>query len=81
MNPVAALIVYILIWWCVFFAVLPTNVRGRWEGEPDGVSGAEPGAPQDPDMKRKIARASLISFAIWLPVCAIIVSGVINFRE
>ncbi len=83
MNPAAAVVIFILIWWCVFFAVLPMGVRGRWEqdGEGDGVVGAEPGAPQDPGLKRKALLTTGVSFGLWIVVCVIIMSGIINFRD
>lgn len=81
MNPVGGVIIYILIWWCVFFAVLPLGVRGRWESEADGVAGADPGAPARPDLKRKAILASIISAGLWIVVAAVIVSGIIDFRD
>lgn len=81
MNPVGALIVYILIWWLVFFATLPRNVKGVWENREDYPPGIEPGAPQDPQMKKKFIRASLIAAMIWVPVMLVIASGIFNFRN
>jgi hypothetical protein len=58
MNPAGAIVIYVLIWWSVFFAVLPWGVRGRWESDDDGVKGADPGAggaaawPQSADHDR-----------------------------
>jgi predicted secreted protein len=81
MNIVGGIIIYLLLWWCVFFAVLPMGVSGRWESEPDGVAGAEPGAPSAPDLKKKFLLTSAIAAGLWVVVAAIIVSGVINFRD
>lgn len=81
MNWLGALIIYVLVWWCVFFAVLPTGVRGRWEDVSDGVEGAEPGAPSDPQMKKKLIRTSWIAAVIWAVLCALILSGVFDFRD
>lgn len=81
MNIAGAIVIYVIVWWVVFFAVLPWGVKGRWESESDGVAGAEPGAPVTPDLKRKALITSAISLALWAVIVAIIVSGVINFRE
>ncbi|NWG70958.1 MAG: DUF1467 family protein [Parvularculaceae bacterium] len=81
MNIVGALIIFLLVWWCVFFAVLPTGVRGRWESSDDGVKGADPGAPSDPQLKEKFVRTTLIAAAVSAVVIAIVASGVIDFRE
>lgn len=81
MNAVGAIVIYLIIWWCAFFAVLPWGVKGRWEGEDDGVAGAEPGAPVKPDLKRKLLWATLIAFVFWAITVAIIMSGVIDYRD
>jgi predicted secreted protein len=81
MNIVGGIIIYLLLWWCVFFAVLPLGVKGRWESEADGVAGAEPGAPVSPDMRKKILLTSAIAAGLWVIVAAVILSGVINFRD
>lgn len=81
MNIASAIVIYVIVWWSVFFAILPMGVRGRWEADPDGVKGAEPGAPVEPNLKKKAILTSLISAGIWAVVVAIILSGTINFKE
>lgn len=81
MNPAGAVVVFVIIWWTVFFAVLPWGVRGRWESEDDGVKGAEPGAPVTPDLKKKLLWTTGITLVLWAIAEAVIISGVISFRE
>lgn len=81
MNIGGAIVIYAIIWWVVFFAVLPWGVRGRWEERDDGVAGAEPGAPVRPNLKRKALITSAIALGLWAIVAGIIVSGVIDFRS
>ncbi|MDZ7627241.1 MAG: DUF1467 family protein [Parvularculaceae bacterium] len=81
MGPVGIIIIFILIWWCVFFAVLPMGVKGRWESQNDGIAGADPGAPADPGLKRKAMLATGIAAVLTAVAALVIVSGVIDFRE
>lgn len=81
MNPVGAVIIFLLVWWCVFFAVLPTGVTGRWESADDGIKGADPGAPAFPDLKRKVMLTTLIAAGVSAVVIAVVASGVIDFRD
>jgi predicted secreted protein len=81
MGPVGFIIIFILVWWCVFFAVLPMGVKGRWESEADGVAGAEPGAPADPGLKRKAILTTMIAAVVSVIAALVIASGVIDFRE
>ncbi|MEE2692392.1 MAG: DUF1467 family protein [Pseudomonadota bacterium] len=81
MNPAGPIVIFVIIWWTVLFAVLPWGVRGRWESEDDGVKGAEPGAPVKPELKKKLLWTTGITIVLWAIVEAIIVSGIISFRE
>lgn len=81
MNPVEVIIIFILIWWCVFFAVLPMGVKGRWESTPDGVTGADPGAPADAGLRRKAVIATAIAAVLTAIVSGIIRSGVVTFGQ
>lgn len=81
MNPAGAVVIFVICWWLVFFAVLPRGVQGRWESEDDGVKGADPGAPVKPDLKAKAWLTTKIAIVIWAVVVAIILSGVFSFEN
>ena len=81
MNLAGAIIIYLLLWWTVFFAVLPWGVRGVWEEPDEHVKGAEQGAPQTPQLKQKFIRTTWISAILWCFVAAIVVSGIFDFRQ
>lgn len=80
MNVAGAVVVFLLWWWAAFLAVLPRDVQGRWESEDDGVEGADPGAPVEPQIKKKLWLATKIAVVLWAISAAIILSGVFNFR-
>jgi len=82
MNIAGGIVVYLILWWTIFFAVLPWGVRGLWE-DPDKAQprGAEPGAPQDPQLMRKVLRTTWITAIVWLIVFAVIQSGIIDYRD
>lgn len=81
MNIGGAVVIFVIIWWSVFFAVLPWGVRGRWESTDDGVKGAEPGAPVKPDLARKALITTGITIVLWVITAAIIISGVFDSRR
>jgi len=76
MNWVEGVVVYILIWWVVIFAVLPFGVRPPEEFVP----GQARGAPARPLLWRKAGITTLVSGAIWLAIWALIWSDWITFR-
>ncbi len=57
MTLPGALIVFSVVWWLFFLAVLPFGVRGQWE---DGstIPGTEEAAPRDPKLARKAVWAT-----------------------
>lgn len=81
MTIAGGVIIFIVWWWVAFLAVLPRGVESRWEVEDDGVKGADPGAPVQPDLKNKAWLATKITAVLWVITVAIILSGVINFRD
>jgi predicted secreted protein len=67
MSLLGAFAVYFVIWWTVLFCILPMNIRSQIEtGEV--VSGTEPGAPASPQLLRKAAITSLVSFGVFAVV-------------
>lgn len=81
MNPAGAVVIFIVWWWVAFLAVLPRDIKGRWESEDDGVEGADPGAPTEPRLKEKAWLATKIAAGLWAVTAAVILSGVFDFRD
>lgn len=81
MNPVGLIVIFLLSWWMIFFAVLPIGVRSRWESEDDGVKGADPGAPASPDLKKKMLITTGLALIATVIIAAIGASGVLMPKE
>ena len=60
------IVVFVMVWWVCFFAVLPIGVRGQFE---DGeiTPGTEEGAPANPMLLKK---------AIWATIGGAIITGI-----
>lgn len=69
--------VFVLIWWMVMFCVLPINIQS--ENKPR--DGAMPGAPLNPDLKRKAIWTTGISVVIWLCIYGLIKAELVSFRD
>jgi len=74
MSITGAVVVFTMVWWMVFFAVLPFGVRGQAEMN-EVAPGTEPGAPLNPDLKRKAIWTTFIAVPITLAVEIMIVIG------
>lgn len=68
MDIITAIIVYLLIWWTLLFAVLP------YGNAPDEKvqSGHATSAPANPRLKKKFLLTTALSFVLWAIVVATI---------
>ena len=77
MNPVSAVVVYIVIWWLVLFLVLPFGVRRN--ENPD--IGHDPGAPARPMLWRKVAITTAIATVLFAAVYGVIEFEVVTLQD
>jgi predicted secreted protein len=74
MSVTGAIVIFVMVWWMVFFAMLPIGVRGQAEMK-EVAPGTEPGAPLDPNLKRKAIWTTLIALPITIVIEAVIALG------
>ncbi len=74
MNPVSAVVVYIIIWWLVLFMVLPFGIRRSDDVKPGG----DPGAPANPRLLLKVGVTTLIATLVFAVVFWAVETGVIS---
>ncbi len=77
MNPVSAVVVFIVIWWLVLFMVLPWGVRRTETPE----AGHDPGAPAKPMLWRKAAATTAISVVLFAIVYVVTEYELISLRD
>ena len=77
MSWATGLMVYLVIWWTVLFAVLPLGVR---RAENPG-KGEERGAPERPDLVRKAIITSVVAAVLWIGFYLLHRADVLSFRR
>lgn len=77
MNWATGLMVYLVIWWTILFAVLPLGVR-RVENP---GKGEERGAPERPQLLRKAIITSIVAAVLWLAFYFLHQADVFSFRR
>jgi predicted secreted protein len=75
MNWVEGVVVYVLIWWVVIFAVLPFGAK-----PPDQVATGHASAPAKPRLWLKAGIVTVVSAVIWFAIHAVVQSDLISFR-
>lgn len=79
MSLTTGIAFYFLIWWVVFFAVLPWGVKSQHEGKVE--PGTDPGAPQRPLLLWKVAATTVVAGVLMAVLYAVWVSGWIAFEQ
>ena len=78
MGWFTGLVLYLLIWWTVLFAVLPFGTTPVEEADPR--SGWR-GAPARPHLGRKVLATTLVALLVWGVCVAVIDSPWLSFRS
>jgi predicted secreted protein len=77
MSWVTGVMVYLVIWWTILFAVLPLGVRRVENPGP----GQDPGAPERPQLLRKAIITSIVAGVLWLAFYLLHQADVFSFRR
>ena len=77
MSWATGLMVYIVLWWVVLFAVLPLGVR---RVESPG-RGQDRGAPERPDLLRKAIITSIVAAVLWIAFYFLHQADIFSFRD
>lgn len=80
MGPTSALVLFAVIWFMVFFIVLP--LRLTTQGEAGTVEpGTHASAPADARIGRKARITTIWAVGLWIVIAGVILSGVISVRD
>ncbi|MEC8134526.1 MAG: DUF1467 family protein [Pseudomonadota bacterium] len=76
MGLISGTLVYVIIWWLVWFMVLP------WGNRPPDVveNGHASSAPENPRLWQKVGITTVIAAVIFTIIYFVAEAGLINFR-
>ena len=78
MSPTGLAILYIIIWWVVFFSILPIDVNRQKTAE---IKGEDPGSPENPKMLKKFIYCSGITTIIFIIIYLLMKFDLLNLRN
>ena len=81
MSITGSIIVYVIIWWIVFFSVLPIGIKHNDKPFDNNLEGIDPGAPKNPNILKKFLYTTLITTVIFVGIYYIVASDHFNLRE
>jgi predicted secreted protein len=74
------LAIYFIVWWLVFFTVLPFGVRSQ-EEHADVILGTDPGAPTVHGLKTKLLCTTAVSAIVFAVLYWAFVTKVVAFED
>tara|TARA_Y100000992_G_C20965516_1_gene350209 strand:+ start:290 stop:544 length:255 start_codon:yes stop_codon:yes gene_type:complete len=81
MSITGSIIVYVMIWWIIFFSVLPIGIQSNKEVFKENIEGMDPGAPKNPRIGKKFLITTLIASIIFLVIYYLVEFDLLNLRE
>ena len=69
MSATGLAIIYIIIWWIVFFTILPIDVNRQ---KPVKINGEDTGSPENPKMLKKFMYCTGITTVIFVIIYLLI---------
>ena len=81
MGITGSIIVYVLIWWIIFFSVLPVGIQSNREKFQEKIEGIDPGAPNNPNIAKKFLFTTIITSIIFIVIYYLVEINLLNLRE
>ena len=81
MGITGSIIVYVLIWWIIFFSVLPVGIQSNKGKFKEKLEGIDPGAPNNPNISKKFLITTIITSIIFIVIYYLVKFDLLNLRE
>ena len=78
MSITGSLIIFVLIWWIIFFSLLPIDVDRKHK---ELVEGVDKGSPENPRIIKKIFYTTIITSIIFVGIFMLVKYDYLNLRR
>ena len=78
MSITGSLIIFVLIWWIIFFSLLPIDVDRKHK---EIVEGVDKGSPENPRIIKKIFYTTIITSIIFVGIFMLVKDDYLNLRR
>ena len=70
-----------MIWWVVFFSVLPIGIQSKKETFKESIEGNDPGAPNNPKIAKKFFITTIITSILFIVIYYLVNNDFLNLRN
>ena len=70
-----------MIWWIIFFSILPVGIKSNKEIFKDRIQGIDPGAPKNPKIAKKFLITTIITSILFIMIYYLLNNGFLNLRD
>tara|TARA_Y100000768_G_scaffold191127_1_gene143246 strand:+ start:366 stop:620 length:255 start_codon:yes stop_codon:yes gene_type:complete len=81
MGITGSIIVYVIIWWIIFFSILPVGIKSNHEGYKNDIGGIDPGAPKNPQIAKKFFITTIITSIVFIVIYYLVNNNFLNLRN
>jgi len=78
MSITGSLIIFVLIWWIIFFSLLPVDVDRKHK---QLVEGVDKGSPENPRIIKKLIYTTIITSLIFIGIFMLVKYDYLNLRR
>ena len=78
MSITGSLIIFVLIWWIIFFSLLPIDVDRKHK---EIIEGVDKGSPENPRIIKKIFYTTIITSIIFVGIFMLVKYDYLNLRR
>ena len=81
MGITGSIVIYVIIWWIIFFSILPVGIQSNKEKFKENIEGIDPGAPKNPRIAKKFLITTIITSIIFIVIYYLVRFNLLNLRE
>jgi predicted secreted protein len=78
MSVTGLAIIYIILWWIIFFAILPIDVERK---KLIKIDGEDPGSPENPKMLKKFIYCTVLTTILFIIIYLLMKFEYLNLRN
>ena len=80
MSLTGSIVVFIILWWLIFFTILPLNIKSQFENS-KVIKGTDPGAPNNPQIVKKIIITTFVVSILCVIIYLLAYLDILNLRD